>query len=81
MLVILNKFYYIFFFTFVLHLKIHEIDLSNLNQNTFNQEEPRTKVKKSRADFLANSITTAIGLIQKDCEVPIHCICLVFFSN
>lgn len=45
------------------------MDFSNLNQNTFNQEEPRTKIKKSRADFLANSITLAVGLIQKDCEV------------
>lgn len=48
---------------------MYEIDFSNLYQNTFNQEEPRTKVKKSRTDFLANSITKAIGLIQKDCEV------------
>jgi len=45
------------------------MDFSNLNQNTFNQDGLRIKVKKSRADFLANSIITAVGLIQKDCEV------------
>uniref|UniRef100_A0A2S2P4L9 Rab3 GTPase-activating protein non-catalytic subunit n=1 Tax=Schizaphis graminum TaxID=13262 RepID=A0A2S2P4L9_SCHGA len=47
---------------------IHEIDISNLNQNTFNQETPRTKVKKSKTNFLINSINSAVCLIQKDCE-------------
>ncbi|XP_025425417.1 rab3 GTPase-activating protein non-catalytic subunit isoform X2 [Sipha flava] len=47
---------------------IQEIDFSNLDQNTFSQEEPRTKVKKTRTEFLANSIYTAIGLVQKDCQ-------------
>lgn len=48
---------------------MQEINFSNLDQNTFCQEEPRSKVKKSRTEFLANSISTAIGLVQKDCQV------------
>lgn len=47
---------------------VHEIDISNLNQNTFNQELPRSKVKKSKTNFIINSINSAVGLIQKDCE-------------
>lgn len=40
-----------------------------MDENTFSEEEPRTKVKKYRTEFLANSIYTAIGLVQKDCQV------------
>ncbi|XP_022162830.1 rab3 GTPase-activating protein non-catalytic subunit isoform X1 [Myzus persicae] len=47
---------------------VYEIDISNLNQNTFNQEVPRTKIKKSKTNFIINSINAAVGLIQKDCE-------------
>ncbi|XP_050524026.1 rab3 GTPase-activating protein non-catalytic subunit isoform X2 [Daktulosphaira vitifoliae] len=48
---------------------INEVDFHSLNhKNYLTQEQPRLKVKKARTDFIMNSITSAIGLIQKDYE-------------
>ncbi|XP_050425334.1 rab3 GTPase-activating protein non-catalytic subunit [Adelges cooleyi] len=52
---------------------INEIDFCSLNHQNFkNEEQPRFKIKKGRIDFLTTSISSAIGLIQKDCEDG-HC--------